>query len=70
MCDNVIQKVIFPEQWTLPHVVIKMYKSPPSTVLLPFSIRSWVNCSQALSQTKSTCSFLCKVGQRLLYAQQ
>ena len=45
--------------WTVPHFVLKMYKFAPSIVLLPFSIHSWGNCSQALSQSKkSTCSFL------------
>ena len=45
-------------KWTVPYFVIKMYKSPPSIVLLPFSIHFRVNCSQVLSQTKSTCSFV------------
>ena len=31
--------------FTVPHSVIKMYKSPPSIVL----IHSWVNCSQVCS---------------------
>ena len=44
----------FTDQWTVPHFVIKMYKSPPSIVLLLFSIHSWVNCSQVCSQIKST----------------
>ena len=43
--------------WTVPHFVIKMYKSL-SIVLLPFSIHSWVNCSKVCSQTKITCSFV------------
>ena len=34
-------------QWTIPHFVIKMYKSPPSIVLLPCVIHSLINFSQA-----------------------
>ena len=42
-------------QWMVPRFMIKMYKSPPTIiVLLSFSIHSLVNCSQ----TKSTCSLV------------
>ena len=47
-------------EWIVPHFVIKMYKSPPCIVLLPFSIHSWVNCSQACSQTKKHMFFCVK----------
>ena len=57
-------------QWTVPNFVIKMYKSLPTIVRLPFSIHSWVNCSHVCSQTKKTHVLLCKVGQRLLCALQ
>ena len=49
-----------PPQWMVQHFVIEMYKSPPSIVLLPFSIHSWVNLLTSLITNKKYMFFCVK----------